>query len=749
MIEKINYNNKGNFFKVLVSMKMKMTLILFSIILIVTLLNSSAAASPAKAPTITATHNSALNYDSKRPKILPQKISKVKYWAYKLQNMNTFGSVTRMVKSRYDMVVLEPTRTDWSSYDKYFNTRSMVNRIKNSWAYDGNHRKLVIAYLDIGEAENWRWYWKWSKNWEEGQKKPNDWPSYILKPDPDGWGGDYPVAYWDSRWKNIIINGKNLNSKPYGNYNSCMDEILKDGFDGVYLDWVEGYDDPSVIAEARKVKKDPQIEMVKFIQEIGRYARSKNPNFLIIQQNGADLGKNHPKVLSIVNAISQEAVFYDGSPSDRWNNPYSYDQSQDPDLTHYYLNSLSIYKKAGKPVFNCEYAVKKAKYAYIKSRMKGFIPYCTRTSLSQLAPPSYSFRLAKSRYSSTKLTSSKKYETTAAYSLKYKLRAPKNGVYISAFPDFGGSEDVVTDKRIENFQNIVGKKIVWACISDNWGKSHIKFPLTSVRILEKHNIIPYIRLMPRTSLDEGVKEKYYTLDRIIRGVFDYRLMKWAEQAKANKKPLMIDFGCEMNGNWFQWSGVNNGGRVKNHYGNHLLSDGPEKYRDAYRHIINLFRKLKVKNVTWVFHVDAYSYPNEPWNQMARYYPGDKYIDWIGVSAYGAQTPIDEWISFTKVMDHAYPQLAKISKNKPLAVLEFGVTEYPHNKYKKAIWINSALQSIKNGRYPRIKAISYWHENWENSDGTRSLLRLDSIVYSLNAYKKNISSPYFITRAVFG
>lgn len=731
-------------------MNIKIVLVICLFILSLSLINSSAAANTANTYVISKTsHNNLTNIYSAKSVLHPNKISKVKYWAYKLQNINKPGAVNRIVKSRYDMVVLEPTRTDWSSEDKYFNTRSMVNSIKNSWASDRVHRKLVIAYLDIGEAENWRWYWKWSKNWNNRQSKPKDWPSYILKPDPDGWGGDFPVAYWNSTWKNIIIQGKNLNSHPYGNYRSCMDEIVKDGFDGVYLDWVEGYDDSSVIAEAKKQRKYPQLEMVKFIKEIKNYSRSKNPNFIIIQQNGADLALNHPKLLSQVDAISQEGIWYDGSPSDTWYNPNSYDRANSPQLTREYLRLLSIYKKAGKPVFDCEYAVKKAPYAYKKSRFNGFVPYCTRTSLSQLAPPSYPMVkvTTKFRASSYSLVTSAGYPTAnSAY--QFKLVPPFRGVYHSAFPDFGGSEDRVTDQRIDSFQKIAGKKIVWACLSDNWGTSKIKFPSNSVKILEKNNIIPYIRLMPRTSLDEGVKEKNYTLQRIICGVFDHRLIKWAKEAKATKKPLMIDFGCEMNGDWFQWSGVKNGGKITNHYGNPKLVDGPERYRDAYHHIINLFRKVGANNVNWVFHVDAYSYPNEPWNQMARYYPGDSYIDWIGVSSYGALLPGDDWISFTSVMDHAYPQLAKISKRKPLAVLEFGVTEYMHNKYKKSSWIHNALQSIKNGRYPRIKAISYWHENWENGDGTKSFLRLDSTKITMNTYRKDISNPYFITRPIF-
>jgi cysteinyl-tRNA synthetase len=106
----------------------------------------------------------------------PMTLSEVKFWGYQIQDINTHNAAEALANSYYDMLVLEPTRTDWSSDDKYFDTKGIVARIKNSNASDGFHRKLVIAYIDIGEAEDWRWYWTWSYDWEIGQPRPADWP---------------------------------------------------------------------------------------------------------------------------------------------------------------------------------------------------------------------------------------------------------------------------------------------------------------------------------------------------------------------------------------------------------------------------------------------------------------------------------------------------------------------------------------------------------------------------------------------
>jgi len=322
----------------------------------------------------------------------PLSIDEIEFWAYQIQDLSASGQVDKLAKSHYDMLVIEPTRTDWSSEDKNFDAKAMVERLKNSTASDGTHRKLVIAYIDIGEAEDWRWYWTWSQTWEVGDIRPADWPDYILTHDPDGWEGNYPVAYWDAFWKDIVIYGKNQDSSPHGNYTSILDEVLQDGFDGIYLDWVEGYENTEVINEAKNAGVDPAIEMIDFIGEMREYATKRDKDFIIIQQNAAALIDGHPELLSEIDAISQEAIWYDGDAFDDWGAKDGYDSLNDEDLVKYYLDYLDQYKSNDIPVFDCEYALDDADDAYKKSYDKGYIPYCTRRSLSRITttpPPDY------------------------------------------------------------------------------------------------------------------------------------------------------------------------------------------------------------------------------------------------------------------------------------------------------------------------------------------------------------------------
>ena len=322
----------------------------------------------------------------------PVPLWEVTYWAYQLQDLSVPGAVDALVNSHYDMLVLEPTRTDWSSDDRYFDTSSMVSRIKGSVGSDGRHRKLVLAYVDIGEAEDWRWYWTWSQGWSCRGEPPADWPEYILACDPDGWEGNYPVAYWTAAWKEILLYGVDEGTQPGRDYESVVAQIVQDGFDGIYLDWVEAYEDPGVAAAAQKAGLDPAEEMVALIGEIRDYATAASPGFQVVQQNAAALIDEHPGLLTVIDGIAQEAVWFDGNATDDWADPDGYDLEAEQDLTSYYLGYLTQYVEAGLPVFNCEYALECADEAYARSRAAGLIPYVTRSSLSRLTttvPPDY------------------------------------------------------------------------------------------------------------------------------------------------------------------------------------------------------------------------------------------------------------------------------------------------------------------------------------------------------------------------
>ena len=83
--------------------------------------------------------------------------------------------------------------------------------------------RLIIAYMSIGEAEDYRYYWQ--NKWDSSP------PAWLAEENPN-WTGNYKVRYWDPVWQRII----------YGEGNSYLRKILDAGFDGVYLDIIDAFE---------------------------------------------------------------------------------------------------------------------------------------------------------------------------------------------------------------------------------------------------------------------------------------------------------------------------------------------------------------------------------------------------------------------------------------------------------------------------------------------------------------------------
>jgi len=135
-----------------------------------------------------------------------------------LLNPEKFSSrqemIDAMAETDYDIIILDLFYED----EELTNSDLEILKIKSN-----NGKRLVIAYMSIGEAEDYRFYW--NDSWKVGS------PSFIEKENPN-WEGNYKVRYWENEWQQII----------YGTDNSYLDKIINIGFDGVYLDIIDAFE---------------------------------------------------------------------------------------------------------------------------------------------------------------------------------------------------------------------------------------------------------------------------------------------------------------------------------------------------------------------------------------------------------------------------------------------------------------------------------------------------------------------------
>lgn len=144
-------------------------------------------------------------------------MSQVKNFLYLLDPSNFTDKnsfISAITATNYDLLIMD------LFFDNEEFTLSEINQLKNK-ANGG--KRLVISYMSIGEAEDYRYYWQQSWNTSK--------PSWLDTENPD-WEGNYRVKYWNSDWQSII----------YGNNNSYLYKILNAGFDGVYLDIIDAFE---------------------------------------------------------------------------------------------------------------------------------------------------------------------------------------------------------------------------------------------------------------------------------------------------------------------------------------------------------------------------------------------------------------------------------------------------------------------------------------------------------------------------
>lgn len=151
-------------------------------------------------------------------------LSDAKNFLYIL-NYEKYSSKEKLLKAikntNYDLIIMDAYDNDGNLFSK--------SDIKSLKTKANGGKRLVISYMSIGEAEDYRWYF--NNSWVNDGKPKSNAPSWLDKENPD-WQGNYKVRYWDKNWQDII----------YGNDKSYTKKILNAGFDGVYLDIIDAYE---------------------------------------------------------------------------------------------------------------------------------------------------------------------------------------------------------------------------------------------------------------------------------------------------------------------------------------------------------------------------------------------------------------------------------------------------------------------------------------------------------------------------
>lgn len=182
---------------------------------------------------------------------------------------------------------------------------------------------------------------------------------------------------------------------------------------------------------------------------------------------------------------------------------------------------------------------------------------------------------------------------------------------------------------------------------------------------------------------------------VSKGLYDKYIIAWAQKLKEFNSNVFLRLGHEMNDPYrYPWGPQNN---------------SAAEFVGAWKHVHAIFQKLGVKNVIWVWN------PHPAYGFFDEYYPGDKYVDYVGTSVlnFGTAATWSQWWSFDEMFGQHYLALAKYKK--PIMISELGSLSEGGSKEK---WYRDALNKIET-RYPAIKAILFYHVSNDNTSNSQT------------------------------
>ncbi len=219
---------------------------------------------------------------------------------------------------------------------------------------------------------------------------------------------------------------------------------------------------------------------------------------------------------------------------------------------------------------------------------------------------------------------------------------------------------------------------------------------------------------------KGKDARTLTYD-ILNGVYDDYFVEYASKLKQFGKPVLFRFHNEMNGDWCPYSSF-------------YTSKDTKLFIDCWRYLYKIFKEQGADNVLWVWNPHDRSFPNFKWNHYLNYYPGDEYVDVVGLTGYntGNYYPGEYWRSFEEVYDWLYAEYAALFK-KPLIITEFACSAIGGDK---VAWVRDMFE--KFDKYPLIKIAIWWNGiDWDSNGNPARIYRLDTDAQLIETFKNGL------------
>ena len=232
-----------------------------------------------------------------------------------------------------------------------------------------------------------------------------------------------------------------------------------------------------------------------------------------------------------------------------------------------------------------------------------------------------------------------------------------------------------------------------------------------------------------TSTSDGGNMVY----KVLNGEYDAFLRNYAQVVADFGHPVLFRLCNEMNGDWCLYSAYN-------------TSKDTMIFKEFYEYVYSFFKDAGADNVIWIWNPNSASFPDFKWNDELMYYPGDEYVDIVGMTAYNTGTYYshvgEKWREFHELYNDLYHKYCE-DYGQPLMITEFASASAGGDKEQ---WVINMFGDI--GMYDRIKVAVWWDGHDWDADGnvSRSYV-MDETPELLDIFKQNLNANW--RNGVFG
>ena len=254
---------------------------------------------------------------------------------------------------------------------------------------------------------------------------------------------------------------------------------------------------------------------------------------------------------------------------------------------------------------------------------------------------------------------------------------------------------------VERFREMTGKAPSLlhfsAPFSNCWRQpcEAYRFPRYEMETIRAYGAVPFFSWGSQSiPVPDNLELPGYRLADLAAGVHDAYIRRFAEGSRDWGHPYFLRFNWEMNSNWFPW-------------GEHANGNAPGDYVRAWRHVHDVFRSVGATNATWVWCPYAHARPR--FGGLARYYPGDEYVDWTCLDGFNwARNGVNPqpWRSFDEIFARSYRTIVRrLAPGKPMILAEMASGGGPR---AKARWLRQMFAELR-AKYRRVRGLIWFEQ----------------------------------------